>query len=51
MTRYSVSTGSVENSLPRFSFTYLSQVVGIPKVQLGEDGGPLERFKSRGEEW
>lgn len=46
-----MSTGSVEGCLPLIPFVYPNQVVGIPKVQLGEDGSALERFESRGEEW
>jgi hypothetical protein len=41
-----MSTCSVESCLPLVSFTYLHKMVGIPKVQFGEDSSPLERFES-----
>jgi hypothetical protein len=41
-----MSTGSDEGCLPLIPFAYPNQVVGIPKVQLGEDGSPPERFES-----
>jgi hypothetical protein len=44
-----VCTGSVESPLPLLA--YPNKMVGIPKVQHRKDGSPLEKFKSRGDEW
>lgn len=37
----------VERRLPFVPFTDANKVVGIAEVKLGEDGGPLQQFKSR----
>jgi hypothetical protein len=42
---------SVESHLPLISFAYPHKVVGIPKVQFGKGGSPVERFERRGEKW
>ena len=41
----------VEGRLPLISFPDLDQMISVAEIQLGEDGGPLQQLKSRGDEW
>lgn len=40
----------VKGSLPLVPFLCPYQMVGVLEVQLGEDGSPLDRLESRGDE-
>ncbi len=42
-----VSRRCVERSLPLIAFPDAHQVIGIPEVQFGEDGSPLQELKGR----
>lgn len=47
MTKYSMSDGCGEGSLPAVTFSDADEMVSVAEVELREDHGPLQEFKGR----
>lgn len=46
-----MAASHVKGGIPLIPFPHPYHMVGVPEVELGEDGSPLERLESRGNEW